>query len=160
MPSTSRAIHHRYRGDGAPMSAVQAPARLEAEVSALADRFVTWLETGVRPEHLFREDVFADLSVPHWRVQAEGADAVFHLREDEHPYPGRVEVEGLDRTSRGFLLQFAERWEAEGRSWYCRELIHCVVTGGEIAELSIACTGDWDEAVQARHRDQVRLLRS
>ena len=40
----------------------------------------------------------------------------FRLREDSHPYPGKVRVEGLDRTSRGFLLQFEERWQAEGSS--------------------------------------------
>jgi hypothetical protein len=103
--------------------------------------------------------VFADLTVPQWRVQAQGTDATFHLREDEHPFQGSVRVEALDSTSRGFLLQFEERWEAEGQRWYCRELIHCTVAGGRITELAISCTGDWDEAVQQRHADHVRLLR-
>ena len=31
-------------------------------------------DRGVRPEGLFAQDVFADLTVPHWRVQAEGAE--------------------------------------------------------------------------------------
>jgi hypothetical protein len=126
----------------------------------LADELVHWLETGVRPEALLAPDVFADLSLPHWRVQARGADPVFRLREDDHPYRGTVEVEALDATGRGFLLRFAERWEAEGQHWYCREMIHAVVTDGRISELHVSCTGDWDEEVQARHRDQVRLLRA
>ena len=77
----------------------------------------------------------------------------------DSPYTGRVRVEALDRTSRGFLLQFEERWEADGQQWYCRELIHCVVTDGWITELVIYCTGDWDEQVQRQHAEQVRLSR-
>jgi hypothetical protein len=81
------------------------------------------------------------------------------LREDDHPFQGEVRVEALDRTARGFLIQFEERWAAGGQRWYCRELIHCMVSGGRITELAIYCTGDWDEAVQQRHAQQVRLIR-
>jgi len=135
-------------------------AMLEPPLARLADAFVRWLETGTRPEDMFADDVFCDLTVPHWRVQESGADAVFGIREGEHPFPGSVRVEALDRTSRGFLLQFEERWEAEGQRWYCRELIHCIVTDGWISEMAIYCTGDWDEAVQRRHAEQVRLIRA
>ena len=141
------------------MTAVQTLPAVDGGLADLAQELVTWLETGVRPEGVFTQDVFADLTVPHWRVQAQGVDATFRLREDNHPQLGRVRVEALDRTSRGFLLQFEERWEAEGQQWYCRELIHCVVTDGWISELAIYCTGDWDEAVQRRHAEQVQLLR-
>ncbi len=141
------------------MTAVETLPPIEGGLEDLARELVTWLETGVRPEAMFADDVFADLTVPHWRVQAVGADAAFRLREESHPFPGEVRVEALDRTSRGFLLQFEERWHAEGQQWYCREQIHCVVTDGRISELAIYCTGDWDEAAQRRHADQVRLVR-
>jgi len=132
---------------------------VEGGLADLADELVRWLETGVRPDGMFSDDVFCDLTLPHWRLQSEGVDATFHLREDNHPFPGQVRVEALDRTGRGFLLQFEERWEAEGQQWYCRELVHCVVADGRITELSIYCTGDWDEAVRARHAEHVRLVR-
>jgi hypothetical protein len=142
------------------MTATQMSAPvLDAVASDLAQQLVTWLETGVRPDAMFADEVFADLSLPHWRVQAQGADAVFHLREDEHSFAGEVRVEALDATSRGFLIQFEERWMAEGQRWYCRELIHCVVAAGRITELAVSCTGDWDAAVQQRHAEQVRLVR-
>jgi hypothetical protein len=141
------------------MTAVDTLHAVEGALADLAQRFVTWLESGVRPDKMFADDVFADLTIPQWRLQAQGDNATFHLREDDHPFPGRVRVEALDRTSRGFLLQFEERWEAEGQHWYCRELIHCVVTDGLITELTIFCTGDWDEAVQNQHAARVRLLR-
>lgn len=142
------------------MTTAEMLPRVTGDLADLAQQFVTWLETGARPDGMFADDAFADLSLPCWRVQAEGADAIYHLREDSHPVPGRVHVEALDRTTRGFLLQFEERWAADGQQWYCRELIHCAVADGWISELAVYCTGDWDEAVQQRHADQVRLLRT
>jgi hypothetical protein len=141
------------------VTAVDSVSALEGGLADLAHALVTWLETGVRPEGVFAEDVLADLTVPHWRLQGRGLDATFHLREDQHPQLGEVRVEALDRTSRGFLLQFEERWAAEGQQWYCRELVHCVVTDGWISEIYIYCAGDWDEAVQRQHAEQVRLIR-
>jgi hypothetical protein len=142
------------------MSTVTAGGNLVDQESArLADTLVGWLETGVRPDDLFAEDIFVDLSLPQWRLQVESADGAFAIREHDHPFAGRVRVEALDRTSRGFLLQFEERWEAEGEEWYCRELMHCVVESGRISELFVYCTGDWDASVQQRHAKQVRLLR-
>jgi hypothetical protein len=142
------------------MTAVAPALGLEGGLQDLADELVGWLETGVRPDGLFADDVFCDLSLPQWRVQAQGPDDVYAIREADHPFRGTVSVEALDRTARGFLVQFEERWDAEGQQWYCRELIHCRVTDGRISELSVYCTGDWDAAVQERHAEQVRLIRA
>ena len=136
-----------------------AGAPLDPQASRLAGTLVGWLETGARPADLFTDEVFLDLSLPHWRVQARGVDAVFAAREESHPYPGAVRVEALDQTGRGFVVQFEERWHAEGQQWYCRELVHCVIESGRVSELAAYCTGDWDAAVQQRHAEQVRLLR-
>ena len=131
----------------------------DSEDARLSERLVHWLETGEQPADLFADDVFADLSLPHWRLQGDGPAEAFGLRAASHPHPGQVTVRGLDSTSRGFLIEFEERWRAEGQSWYCRELIHCHLEAGRVTQLSVYCTGDWDEAVQQRHADQVRLSR-
>ena len=141
------------------MTATTAPSELDDDLAELASAFVTWLKTGTRPEGMLSDDVFADLSVPQWRLQSTGADAAFHLREDSHPFQGDVRIEALNRTSRGFLIQFEERWNDDGQQWYCRELIHCVVADGRISELAVYCTGDWDETTQRMHASQVHLLR-
>jgi hypothetical protein len=125
----------------------------------LAERFVRWLETGVRDPGLYADDLFVDLSLPQWRLQGEGADAAYLRREDSHPHPGTVTVGLLEPTPGGFVMAFEERWDAEGQRWYCREMIHAAVRGDRITRLDVYCTGDWDEAVQRRHRDQVRLVR-
>jgi hypothetical protein len=141
------------------MTAVRETVAVDGGLADLAQAFVTWLETGVRPTDVFAPDLFTDLTLPHWRLQAEGVDASLRLRESAHPCAGTVRVEALDRTARGFLLQFEERWEADGQRWYSRELVHCVVTDGWISEMRAYCTGDWDEGRQRRHAEQVRLLR-
>jgi hypothetical protein len=141
------------------MTAAAGLASLDSLSGRLAEQFVGWLETGVRPEGMFAEDVFVDLSVPQWRLQAAGVDDAFLLRETSHPFQGEVRIEALDATSRGFLIQFEERWNADGQPWYCREQIHCVVRDGRISELAIYCTGDWDEATAQSHARQVRLIR-
>jgi hypothetical protein len=132
---------------------------LAPESARLLDISLRWLESGVRPDDLFTDDVFVDFTLPHWRIQAAGTEGAFAIREQGHPSPGRVRVEAVDATSRGFLLQIEERWDTDGQQWYCRELVHCIVAGDRISELSVYCTGDWDEAVQQRHAEQVRLLR-
>jgi hypothetical protein len=133
--------------------------QLQGEEARLARSLIGWLETGERPDDLFADDAFADLSLPQWRVQGEGPSELFDLRSASHPFPGEVSVRGLDRTSRGFLVEFEERWDAEGQRWYCREMAHCQVSGNRIGVLSVYCTGDWDEALQRRHAHEVRLTR-
>jgi hypothetical protein len=133
--------------------------RLEGEEAELARTLVRWLETGDRPEDLLADDVFVDFTLPQWRLQSEGAAEAFDVRARSHPHPGAVAVRGLDRTSRGFLIEFEERWLAESQEWYCREMIHCEVMGDRITKLSVYCTGDWDEAAQRRHAEQVHLTR-
>jgi len=141
------------------MSLQTAPGPDLAEAETLAGKLVEWLEDGVRRDDLFAPDAFADLSLPQWRVQANGADGLYHLREDDHPQSGRVHVERLEPTASGFVIQFEERWHHDGQEWYCREMIHAVVASGLIQEMAVYCTGDWDEARQREHAASVRLIR-
>jgi len=128
------------------------------DTSAVVAAFVAWLETGAAPDEVFAPDCFLDLTLPHWRVQADSVEGLVHIRQSSHPAPGRVRVERVDRTPSGFVLAFEERWE-DGQSWYCREQARADVLDGRITELAVYCTGDWDEAVQARHAAEVTLLR-
>lgn len=131
----------------------------DAVVRAAAGRLLTFLETGVVPDGLFADDVFCDFTMPLWRLQAEGIDDVVALRLQSHPSPGKVGAERCDPTPTGFVLELEERWEQDSECWYCREMARADLIDGRIAELSVYCTGDWDEARQARHRVEVPLLR-
>lgn len=121
--------------------------------------FVEFLETGQAPSGLFAEELFADLSFPHWRVQTTTAADLLATRRTRHPWPGRVRVERADRTDTGFAVALEERWHAEEQHWYCREFFRADVIDGRIVELAVMCTGDWDEALQRRHAQVVTLTR-
>jgi len=129
------------------------------ETKQAVARLVEFLETGTAPDGLFAPDVFVDLSLPQWRLQTATAEEGIALRTTDHPFPGQVRVERVNRTETGFTIEFEERWEDAGQHWYCREMIRADVEGDSIVEMSIFCTGDWDEAKQAEHARAVTLIR-
>jgi hypothetical protein len=133
--------------------------QLNDTTTAVAN-LITFLETGTVPDGLFAPDVFTDLSLPQWRLQAATAEGLVGLRFAGHPHPGQVRVERLEQTGHGFTLEFEERWGAEGQQWYCREMLRADVEGDSIVELCIYCTGDWDEARQRDHAGSVELIRA
>jgi hypothetical protein len=130
------------------------------ETSGAVAQLIDFLETGTAPQGLFAPDVFTDLTLPHWRVQAATAEEILAVRAQSHPFPGRVRVERIEQTGLGFTIEFEERWDHEGQRWYCREMIRADVIDDSIVEMSVYCTGDWDEARQRQHADEVRLIRS
>ena len=122
-------------------------------------RLVGWLETGHLPDGLFTRDVFCDLTVPTWRLQAQGPAAVAALRATSHPAAGRVPRLRYDPTPTGFVLEWEEEWDEHGDQWYCREMLRADVTDEAISAVSVYCTGDWSGAQRARHAAEVTLLR-
>lgn len=129
------------------------------DAQTIAGRFVAYLETGVAAPGLFTDDVFCDFTLPRWRLQAAGIEAVLALRRSGHPSPGRVPRWRYDATERGFVVEVEERWREDGKDWYCREMMRADLRGDAICELSVYCTGDWDAAREAEHRAAVALLR-
>lgn len=132
---------------------------VRADIQAAVDRFVAFLETGAT-DGLLAPDVFADITLPHWRMQEQGSAAVIASKQGSHPSGGRTRVEKVLAGDYGFTIKVEERWEDGGQQWYCREAFICELDReGRITEISVYCTGDWDEAAVARHRDAVTLLR-
>lgn len=128
-------------------------------VQQSVERFVAFLETG-ETDGLFAPDVFADVSLPHWRVQTRGAETLISAKNQMHPPAGRTRVEKVLVAADGYAIKFEERWEDAGQHWYCREAaIVDLDDQGRIAEFHYYCTGDWDEALVASHAEAVALIR-
>lgn len=141
------------------MSAAETGTGTRPEIDTAVANLVRFLETGAVTEGLFTPGIFADVSLPQWRLQAGTDQDIIGIRRMSHPFPGRVRVERVDQTDHGFLIEFEERWHNDGQDWYCREAIRADVVADSIVEMSIYCTGDWDEAVQKQHADEVQLIR-
>ena len=131
----------------------------QEEALILVRRFIDFLETGVVPDRLFTPDVFCDFTLPKWRLQAEGVDAVIALRKAGHPGPGKVPRWRCDATETGFVLEFEERWEQDGKDWYSREMVRADAPQGSVSAFSVYCTGDWDADHCAEHAASVKLIR-
>ncbi len=125
----------------------------------LAGDLITFLETNEPPAGLFADGLFLDFTLPQWRLQAQSREDAVALRRAGHPASGKVPRSRLDLTETGFVLEVEEEWDAGGQHWYCRELLRCDVADGQISQLSVYCTGDWDEATVAAHRSTVALHR-
>lgn len=104
--------------------------------------------------------MFCDLTVPLWRLQAQGSEASVALRRNGHPWPGRVPRSRLDLTGTGFVIEVEEEWENDGQTFYCREMMRADVSADGISQISVYCTGDWDAAQVARHAREVTLIRA
>lgn len=129
-------------------------------VEDLSRKFVSFLETLIVPDGLFATEAFIDLSLPQWRLQATGVEGMVELRTRGHNFTGDVAHWRSEATESGFVIEFDESWANEGQQWYCREMAWAKVEDGLISEMSIYCTGDWDEAAQAEHGRSVTLLRA
>ncbi|MEV6975880.1 hypothetical protein [Kitasatospora sp. NPDC093806] len=140
------------------MTTTLTPAPTTPATDRLAALLITFLETGTPPDGLFHPEVFCDLTVPYWRLQARGIPGLVALRRNGHPAPGTVPRHRLDRTATGFVLEIEERWSQDGQPWYCRELFRADVRDDAVVRLSVYCTGDWDAAQQRRHGEEVTLL--
>lgn len=130
----------------------------QSQAPAAVAKFVRFLENGDATD-VFADDVFADVSLPQWRLQAGTAKDLIAIRVEGHPSPGKVRISRLDPTDRGFVIEFEERWDQDGQHWYCREMARCDVENDLIVGFSVYCTGDWDESVQAEHARSVTLIR-
>ena len=132
-----------------------APVGVDSAVAGL----VGFLETGIVPEGLFAQEVFADVSLPRWRLQGATREELIAIRQAGHPTPGQVRVERLESTEHGFVMQFEERWRRNGQDWYSREAIRADVVDDQIVDIAVYCTGDWDAERQRQHAQNVGLLR-
>ena len=130
-----------------------------AQANEVAKRFIQFLETGKVPEGLFTSDISCDFTLPKWRLRAQGFEPVVALRLHGHPGTGKVPRWRCDPTPTGSVLEVEERWQQDGKDWYCRELFRADVVGNSIADLSVYCAGDWDAEREAEHRPAVSLLR-
>ena len=61
-----------------------------ADTKVAVARLIEFLETGIVSDGLFAPDVFLDVSLPQWRVQADTAEDAISVRASGHPFPGQV----------------------------------------------------------------------
>ena len=107
------------------------------------------------------DDVFLDGNPPLWRFQLQGIEAFAEWYKSYAPNGmDEVTVVRTVPTATGFVAELSERVrEDDGKDITGREIVLCTVRDGRISELTVYCTGDWDEELRARHAAEAPMLR-
>jgi hypothetical protein len=107
--------------------------------------FLTGIEDASLPEDIFCKDVVLDATVPNWRFQVEGADAV---RDElgrwyaDRGHFGEVRRHPIDE---GELVEFTLSWEEAGVPHSCHQAHIVRLRDGRIANDTVFCGGRWPE---------------
>lgn len=142
------------------MTSIQSPTVTDISTAerlseALAEVFRT-AEMG----DVLTDDVFLDGNPPLWRFQLQGIEAFTEWYRSYAPNGmDEVTVVRTVPTAAGFVAELTERVRDDGKEITSREIVLCTVRDGRISELTVYCTGDWDEELRARHAAEAPMLR-
>jgi len=144
------------------MGPSQAATAIDGEtVARLSERFHDSFRTLHLGDDAFSPDVFFDLNMPVWRFQVEGATAfgaqLRHLADGGGDI--RIDVQRTVPTVSGFVTEHVQHQEVKGQELTARRLFLCEVREGRIAEVVVYCSGEWDEALRARHAVEAPMVR-
>jgi len=130
-----------------------------ATAERLSKRFHDTFRTFDAGEDAFAPDVFCDLNMPEWRFQLQGREAFGAQLARINEGPARVEVLRTVATSSGFVTEHVEHQDVDGEDHSARRLILCEVVRGRIAEVTVYCTGEWNDELRARHAAEAPMIR-
>ena len=109
---------------------------------------------------VFTDDIFLDGHPPFWRFQLEGIDTFAGWLRDYSASRPRVDVVRTISTADGFVAEhFSEHME-NGTLMSGRKLLLCAVREGRVSEMTVFCSGDWDEQLRARHAAEAPMVRA
>ena len=141
------------------MATRQAEKSVDSDsVEALHERLAEVFRTNIAGD-VFTADVFFDLNMPVWRFQMQGVGAFESWRRELAPEGSGVNVLRTVPTVSGFVTEFEEFEEQQGQLLTSRKMILCEVREGRIAEVVAYCSGEWDEALRARHAVEAPMIR-
>jgi len=130
----------------------------DAEAQELSERLADVFRTADVGE-VFTEDLFLDGHPPLWRFQLEGRDAFAAWLHGYSPDGSEITVVRAVPTVSGFVAEMVGEHLEDGAVMTDRKILLCEVRDGRISELTIYCSGDWDDELRARHAAETRLLR-
>lgn len=109
----------------------------------------------------YRVDVLLDASVPLWRFQLQGAEAILEAFGEELAPLGELEVAEVieHRSAESVAVELEVRYHGQDGLHLWRE-VHLLIGDDEgVKEHRIYCTGIWDPATIARHAIEGTMVR-
>ena len=127
-------------------------------VDELSERLADVFRTGNAGD-VFTDDVFLDGNPPYWRFQLRGIDTFTAWLEGYAGGGHEVEVVRTIPTVSGFVSEQTSVGRRDGNVITGRDLYLCEVRDGRIAEMTVYCSGEWDEELRARHAAESPMIR-
>ena len=140
------------------MTDVASTTLTDAVAQELSERLADVFRRG-RATDVLAEDVFLDGNPPEWRFQLQGRDTFDAWIQDVMPHGADTTVVRTIPTVSGFVTELTGRLVEDGREITDRKILLAEVRDGRIAELTVYCSGDWDEELRARHAAETQLIR-
>lgn len=128
-------------------------------VGRLSQRFAHVFEDPDCAEDVFSPDALLDLNMPVWRMQLQGPGAFSAQLEQINEGDVRINVLRTIPTASGFVTEHEEHQQIDGQDLSARRLWLCEVRRGRIVEAVCYCSGEWDEALRARHAVEAPMIR-
>lgn len=140
------------------MTQVDPRMTTDAAAQELSERLADVFRTGTAGDVL-AEDVFLDGHPPLWRFQLQGRDDFQAWLSGYSPDGADTTVVRTVPTVSGFVTEMTGRHLEDGEEMTDRKILLCEVRDGQIAQLTVYCSGDWDAELRARHAAEVLILR-
>ena len=140
------------------MSEVAMAVLPDAEAQELSERLADVFRTAEVGDVL-TEDVFLDGHPPLWRFQLEGREVFQAWLHGYSPDGSEISVVRTIPTVSGFVTEMVGEHLEDGAVMTDRKILLCEVRAGQISELTVYCSGDWDGELRARHAAETTLIR-
>ena len=109
---------------------------------------------------LFTSDFFLDGHPPFWRFQIQGLAEFATWLGAYVAHRPEVTVLRTVTTEDGFLAEHLTSETVPDRGLLTARRLHvCTVRAGRISEMTVFCSGDWDEPLRRRHAAEAPILR-
>jgi ketosteroid isomerase-like protein len=130
----------------------------DGTAQALSERLADVFRTG-KVGDVLTDDLFLDGHPPLWRFQLQGRDAFAAWLGGYTPDGIETTVVRTIPTATGFVTEFVGRHDERGEEMTDRKILLCEVRGGQISELTVYCSGDWNAELRSRHAAEAPIIR-
>ena len=142
------------------MAISQAEAVSSTEMmEQISTRFARIFESLAVEGDICADDIFLDLNMPVWRFQLQGRKAFEEQLRRINRGPVRIDVARTVKTASGFIAEHVEHQQVGDDDISARKIWLCDVRAGQIVHATCYCTGEWDDALRARHAVEAPMVR-
>jgi ketosteroid isomerase-like protein len=140
------------------MTAYDLPMTDDGTAQELSERLADVFRTAEAGDVL-TEDVFLDGHPPHWRFQLVGRESFGNWLKGYSPDGHNITVARTVPSATGFVTELLGWHVEDGEEITDRKILLCTVRDGQIAEMTVYCSGDWDTELRARHAAEAPIIR-